>query len=158
MLHRKWRETKQQLILLPDLALLGCCLVSLLFLCDILSTGPLQFYLAEEIFRACAMPEEGGPTRMLAPISILDLSFPFLMSAAAQAPSSSSSSHFVKSGPTGSDPEVELISVDCYTLAQGIMHLSRTHDTQYQILHKVVDPFAVAQATCNVFLNPSSNK
>ena len=35
MSHKKWRETKQQLIWLPDLALLGCCLVSLHFLCDI---------------------------------------------------------------------------------------------------------------------------
>ena len=35
MSHRKWRETKQQLIRLPDLALLDCCLVSLHFLCDI---------------------------------------------------------------------------------------------------------------------------
>ena len=35
---RKWRETKQQLIWWPDLALLGCCcLVSIHFLCDILS-------------------------------------------------------------------------------------------------------------------------
>ena len=41
MSHRKWRETKQQLILLPDLALLGCCLVDLQFLCDILSGGPV---------------------------------------------------------------------------------------------------------------------
>ena len=39
MSHRKWRETKQQLIGLPDLALLGCCLVSLPFLWDILHTG-----------------------------------------------------------------------------------------------------------------------
>ena len=39
--HRKWRETREQLIRLPELALLGCCLVSLLFLCDILSTGPV---------------------------------------------------------------------------------------------------------------------
>ena len=31
MWHRTWRETKQQLILLPDLALLGYCLVSLHF-------------------------------------------------------------------------------------------------------------------------------
>ena len=35
MSHRKWRETKQQLISLPYLALLGFCLVSLNFLCDI---------------------------------------------------------------------------------------------------------------------------
>ena len=35
--------TKQQLILWPDLALLGCCLVSLHFLCDIphMHTGPV---------------------------------------------------------------------------------------------------------------------
>ena len=31
--------TKQQPIWLPDLALLGCCLVSRLFVCEILSTG-----------------------------------------------------------------------------------------------------------------------
>ena len=37
MLHRKWREAKEQLILWPDLALLGCCLVSLHFQCDILA-------------------------------------------------------------------------------------------------------------------------
>ena len=35
--RRKWRETKQQLIWWCDLALIGCCLVSLHFLCDILS-------------------------------------------------------------------------------------------------------------------------
>ena len=34
----KWRETKQQLIWWPDLALLGYCLVSLHFQCDILAT------------------------------------------------------------------------------------------------------------------------
>ena len=37
MSHRKWREIKQQLIRWPDLALLGCCLVSLHFKCDILA-------------------------------------------------------------------------------------------------------------------------
>ena len=41
MLHRKWREIKQQLIGWLDLALLGCCLVDLHFLCDILSGGPV---------------------------------------------------------------------------------------------------------------------
>ena len=35
MSHRKWRETKEQLIWWPDLALLGCCLVSLHFLAPI---------------------------------------------------------------------------------------------------------------------------
>ena len=38
MSHRKWRETKQQLIWWPDLDLLGCCLVYLLFLGDIRAT------------------------------------------------------------------------------------------------------------------------
>ena len=38
MSHRKWREIKQQLIRLPDLALLGCSLLSLHILCDILQT------------------------------------------------------------------------------------------------------------------------
>ena len=32
----QWREPKQQPIWWPDLALLGCCFVSLYFLCDIL--------------------------------------------------------------------------------------------------------------------------
>ena len=38
MSHRKWREIKQQLIRLPDLALLGCSLLSLHILCDIVQT------------------------------------------------------------------------------------------------------------------------
>ena len=38
MSHRKWRETKQQLILWPDLTPLGCSLVSIHFQCDILAT------------------------------------------------------------------------------------------------------------------------
>ena len=42
MRHRKWRETKQQPNSWPDLALLGCCLVSLHLLCDILSGGPVN--------------------------------------------------------------------------------------------------------------------
>ena len=43
MSHRKLSETKhQQLIWWPDLALLGCCLVYLHFLCDILSGFPVQ--------------------------------------------------------------------------------------------------------------------
>ena len=37
MSYRKWRGTNQQLIWWPDLAVVGCCLVSLHFLCDILS-------------------------------------------------------------------------------------------------------------------------
>ena len=40
MPHRKYRETKQHMIWRPDLALLGCCLVSLHFLCDIPSGRP----------------------------------------------------------------------------------------------------------------------
>ena len=35
MSHRKWRQIKQQLSWWPDMALLGCCLVSLHFLCNI---------------------------------------------------------------------------------------------------------------------------
>ena len=51
MSHRKWRETKQQLSWLPDLALLGCCLPSLRFLCDILTGRPAQDqYARPEIF------------------------------------------------------------------------------------------------------------
>ena len=42
MSHRKWRETKQQLIWWPDVALLGCCLVSSHFLRDILSGLPVN--------------------------------------------------------------------------------------------------------------------
>ena len=40
----KWRETKQQLSWCPDLALLGCCLVSLHFLWNILSSRPVLVY------------------------------------------------------------------------------------------------------------------
>ena len=39
---RKWRESKQRLTWWPDLALLGCCLVSLHFVFDILSGRPVQ--------------------------------------------------------------------------------------------------------------------
>ena len=46
MSHRKWRESKQQLILKPALALFGCCLVDLHFLCDILSGGPVKLHFA----------------------------------------------------------------------------------------------------------------
>ena len=42
MSYRKWRETKQQLRWWPDLSLLGCCLVSLHFLCNILSSRPFN--------------------------------------------------------------------------------------------------------------------
>ena len=42
MPHRKWRETRQQLITRPDLALLGCCLVSLNFLCCILASHSVE--------------------------------------------------------------------------------------------------------------------
>ena len=35
MSHRKWRETKQQPIMLPGPAVPGCCLVSFCFPCDI---------------------------------------------------------------------------------------------------------------------------
>ena len=42
MSHRKWGETKQQMIWWPDLALLGCCLVSLHFQCDILATVTVE--------------------------------------------------------------------------------------------------------------------
>ena len=42
MSHRKRRENKQQLIWRPNLALLGYCLVSLPFLCDILSSRPVE--------------------------------------------------------------------------------------------------------------------
>ena len=46
MSHRKWRETKQQLIWWPDLTLLGCSLVSLHFQCDILA--PITVTLVEK--------------------------------------------------------------------------------------------------------------
>ena len=61
--------------------------------------------------------KEGGPTRMP---RFRSLTFPFLSFPNASARS-------VKSGPTGSDPEVELIVVDCYTFAQGILDLSAAH-------------------------------
>ena len=39
--HRKWRVTRLQLIRCPDVALLGCCLVTLHFLLNILITNPV---------------------------------------------------------------------------------------------------------------------
>ena len=53
MSHKKWRETKQQLIWWPlDLALLGCCLDSPHLLCDILSGRPVskENVLVSELF------------------------------------------------------------------------------------------------------------
>ena len=49
MSHRKWRETKQQLIRWPDLALLGCCLVSPHFQCDILATITVLTGMVEKV-------------------------------------------------------------------------------------------------------------
>ena len=40
--HRKWRETKQQPIILPGPAVPGCCLVSLHFLCYILCSRSVR--------------------------------------------------------------------------------------------------------------------
>ena len=39
MVHRKWKETKQQPSMLPGLAVPGCCLVSVHILWAILSTS-----------------------------------------------------------------------------------------------------------------------
>ena len=61
---------------------------------------------------------EGRWAHADAPISILDLSFLNAKQCFSPPPN-------VKSGPTGSDPEVGLISVDCYTLAQTILDLCR---------------------------------
>ena len=44
MSHRKWKEIKQQLIWWPDLGLLGCCLVSLRFLSNILSSRVIRLF------------------------------------------------------------------------------------------------------------------
>ena len=42
--HRKWRQSKQQLIRLLDLTLPGCILVSFHILCDILQTVTVGFW------------------------------------------------------------------------------------------------------------------
>ena len=42
MWHWKWRETKQQLSRARSGHQIGCCLVSLHFLCDILATITIQ--------------------------------------------------------------------------------------------------------------------
>ena len=44
MWHWKWRETKQQLSRARSGHQIGCCLVSLHFLCDILATITVQEY------------------------------------------------------------------------------------------------------------------
>ena len=46
MSHRKWWETKHQLIWWHEVTLLGCCLVSLHFLCDILSSHSVLYHHA----------------------------------------------------------------------------------------------------------------
>ena len=43
MVHRKWKETKQQPSMLPGPAVPGCCLVSFYFLWAILSTSTVLF-------------------------------------------------------------------------------------------------------------------
>ena len=55
------QETKRQLSLWPDLALLGCCLISLHFLCDSLTSHPVVLF-GESILQLL-FPE----TRMLIP-------------------------------------------------------------------------------------------
>ena len=54
MSRRKWRETKLQLIWWPELALLWCLLVSLHFLCDILSSHPVHVYVHKLDFHVVA--------------------------------------------------------------------------------------------------------
>ena len=64
---RKWRETKQQLIWWPDLALLGCSLVSLHFQCDILAPITVDTvsigYIAIHNFRWIARRQWASSTR-----------------------------------------------------------------------------------------------
>ena len=52
MSHRKWRETEEQLTWWPDLALLGCSLVSLHFQCDILAPITVQHW-TERLVSGC---------------------------------------------------------------------------------------------------------
>ena len=56
MSHRKWRETNQQLIRLPDLALLGCSLLSPHFLCGILTTHPVTLSLKFSTTSSSSLP------------------------------------------------------------------------------------------------------
>ena len=65
MSHRKWRETKQQLSWWPDLALLGCCLLSLHFLCDILSGRPVKEDAEKEKFPTLAEKYFPIPVRFM---------------------------------------------------------------------------------------------
>ena len=46
MSNMKWMETKQQLILWPDLTVFGCCLLSLHFQGDILAPIMVQNFFA----------------------------------------------------------------------------------------------------------------
>ena len=52
MSYRKWRENKQQLIRWPELVLLGLCLVSLHFRCDILAPIPVHSWARSSITAA----------------------------------------------------------------------------------------------------------
>ena len=65
MSRRKWRETKEQLIWWPDLALLGSCLVSLHFQCDILGTITVHFTQVK--CQICKKPTHPQHTSCLQP-------------------------------------------------------------------------------------------
>ena len=67
MSHRKGRETNQQLIRLPDLALLGCSLLSLHILCDILQTFTVLYRVTGNFeIKGCFLgPEILSDTDML---------------------------------------------------------------------------------------------
>ena len=69
MSHRKWRESKQQLSWWPDLTLLGCCLVSLYFLCKIMSMSgrPVEDANARPVQRHPGERAQWGPERIECP-------------------------------------------------------------------------------------------
>ena len=63
MSHRKWKETKQQPGTATQDNILGCCLVSLRFLCDIYSIHSVLIvsYFPAPCTKSCAMPPSLRP-------------------------------------------------------------------------------------------------
>ena len=75
MSYRKWRENKQQLIRWPELVLLGLCLVSLHFRCDILAPIPVQLSQYVKSNATEHLPQPAAPLCTIATKSVVILEF-----------------------------------------------------------------------------------
>ena len=93
MSHRNWRETKQQLSRARSGHLISCCLVSLHFLCDILSSRPVLYIYTGFEPKVHLMPFHPFPPRppstrsMRSHINIAPLQRPLHCSGSGSGPS-----------------------------------------------------------------------